>query len=181
MSGSYQEDRCWSDQFIPDIQRKVGPHLLVAAPFEIDAHQATDLIVLRARDMMVAARIRRPGYADRYLYEFTIRSRRESGVKTELAKLLAGFGDWLFYGHAARDTATVEYWMLIDLAVWRETLLRRGYAPSGWRGLAVGKSNGDGTHFFAFDVRRFPEHILIASHLNRPTPERRPESLALDF
>ena len=90
---SYQSDRSWSDQFLPQVRAIVGPHLLVPAPFELDAKEATDLMVLRARDMTIAVRLRRPGYADKYRYQFTIRSKRDSGSKTEMAKLLEGWGD----------------------------------------------------------------------------------------
>lgn len=48
---SYANDRSWSDQFIPDIQAKVGPILLSPAPFHADAQQATDLMILQARDI----------------------------------------------------------------------------------------------------------------------------------
>ncbi len=75
--GDYQPDRSWSDIFIPDIKRIVGPLLLEPASFEIDTKQATDLIILRARDQMIAARVRRPGFWDRYQYQFTIRARRD--------------------------------------------------------------------------------------------------------
>jgi hypothetical protein len=44
----------------------------------------TDLLVLDAWAMRTAARVRRPGYADRYPHQFTIRSRITSGGETEL-------------------------------------------------------------------------------------------------
>lgn len=167
---SYSQDRQWSDRFIPDIRAKVGPLLLAPAPFEVDARQAADLIVLHARDMRIAARVRRHGYAHRYPFEFTIRAKRDSGQDTELKKLLDGFGDWMFYGHAAESAPIVERWMLIDLHVWRGHLLRVGSGfgahTGGWRGLAQPKSNGDGTHFYAFDVRRFPHEMLIAGNVD---------------
>lgn len=86
--GEYSFDRKWSDVMIPQIKRLVGPKLLEESSFENDAQQATDLMILNARDKRIAARVRRPGYADRYPYEFTIRSHRDSGSKTELEKLL---------------------------------------------------------------------------------------------
>lgn len=163
---AYQSDREWSDQFIPTIRQIVGPHLLVPSPFEVDAREAADLIVLRARDMTIAARVRRSSYADKYPYEFTIRSKRDSGAKTEMAKLLEGWGDWMLYGHAA-ERGHLSRWWLIDLHQWRERLLRAGYAHS-WRKFAIEKSNGDGTHFFAFDLRAFSPSILIAGSHELP-------------
>lgn len=167
MSG-YSLDRRWSDRFIPEIQRIVGPFLLRPSSFNVDTQQAADLVLLKARGMDIAARVRRSGYADRYPFEFTIRSGRDTGAKTELAKLMEGFGDWLFYGHSCDSEKVISRWFLIDLHVWRESLLRHGY-KSGWGKLARAKSNSDGTHFIAFDVRDFQPHLLIgSSHLVGP-------------
>jgi hypothetical protein len=57
---AYRRDRAWSDAFIPAIKKIVGPYLLEPSSFEIDAQQATDLIVLLARDLRIAARVRLP-------------------------------------------------------------------------------------------------------------------------
>lgn len=165
--GAYQSDREWSDRFIPAIRQIVGPRLLVPSPFDVDTKEAADLIVLKAKDMTVAARVRRAGYADRYPYEFTIRSKRDSGAKTELAKLLEGWGDWFLYGHEGGNCALSRWW-LIDLHEWRERLLRAGFTGS-WGGLAQQKSNGDGTAFFAFDLRKFTPSILVAGSSELPS------------
>lgn len=153
---SYAADRQWSDQFIPSIRSIVGPYLLEPAPFEVDTKQATDLVVLRARDHMIACRVRRPGYADSYPYDFTIRAQRDNGVKTELEKLVDGWGDWFFYGHADRGNRGFARWMLLDLHVWRASLIRH---RDKIRSRMV--ANGDGTHFIPFDVRQFPEELVI--------------------
>lgn len=166
----YQTDREWSDQFLPVIRQIVGPHLLVPSPFEVDAKEAADLIVLRARDMTVAARVRRPGYADRYPYEFTVRSRRDTGAKTEMAKLMEGWADWMLYAHAGQAHGELARWWLIDLHQWRERLLRQGWRDS-WRTLAKEQHNGDGTHFLAFDLRAFKPSILIAGSHELPVAE----------
>lgn len=162
---SYQSDRSWSDQFLPQVRAIVGPHLLVPAPFELDAKEATDLMVLRARDMTIAVRLRRPGYADKYRYQFTIRSKRDSGSKTEMAKLLEGWGDWMLYGHVD-DAGSISTWWLIDLHLWRARLLREGYARP-WRTLAIEQSNTDKqTHFMAFDLRVFGRQSLSQDRTN---------------
>lgn len=159
---AYTKDRAWSDQYIPSIRRVVGPELLVVSPDEIDRTQAADLIVLRGRDMTIAARMRKAGYADRYPYDFTIRSHRESGAKTELAKFLEGWGDWMFYGHASTVPGVISRWWLIDLHIWRAALLQQGYS-GGWKSLCTTQNNFDGTRFVAFDVRKFDPRILVAS------------------
>lgn len=159
----YTTDRQWSDRFIPAIKRIVGPLLLEPADFGRDASEATDLIVLTARDMRIAARIRRLGYADKFGCEFTIRAQRDSGAETELSKIVNGWGDWLFYGHAAETETSIERWMVIDLHAFRAALIRRN------KELKHGdKSNGDGTFFKWFDVRSFPPNppILVAGSHN---------------
>ena len=167
--GTYANDRPWSDLMIDEIRSIVGPHLLRPAPMEMDMKQGTDLFVFVARDMRIAARVRRPGYAERYPFEFTIRARRDSGAETEMSKIVSGWGDWLFYGHATPLNA-INLWWLIDLHAFRRALIMEG--RFGEANLKMSeKSNGDGTHFVAYDLRSFPPtpSILVAS--SRPLLE----------
>lgn len=160
---SYNGDRAWSDRFIPEIKTIVGPLLLQESTLEVDRREAADLIVLNARDKKIAARVRRPGYAEKYPNQFTVRAKRDSGATTELEKIVNGFGDWMFYGHADFDD-TLARWMVIDLASFRAHLLRDGYR--GDRRLKSGQMpNGDGTYFQWFDVTSFVGEppILLAS------------------
>lgn len=98
MTFHYDINRQWSDRFLPQIKHIVGAHLLEAAPDPLDMLQATDLLMLDARDMRIAARVRRPGYASRYPHQITIRSGVPSGAETELSKIVNGKGDWLSIG-----------------------------------------------------------------------------------
>lgn len=144
---SYPIDRAWSDRWIPLIKRTVGPCLLDEAPDSIDMSEATDLIILTARDLRIAARVRRPGYYDRYPHDLTIRSRRESGAETEHSKLLNGFADWYFYAHGADgDGGAFRRWFVIDLDFWR--------AYAGSHRIPPDVSNGDGTYFKPYDLRK---------------------------
>lgn len=163
----YGSDRKWSDNYLPGIRRIVGARLMVEAPFEDDCKRATDLIVLRARDMDIAARVRRYGYYERYPYEFTVRSMRDSGAATEYEKIINGWGDWMFYGHAAEgEISAFDQWFIIDLHAFRAHLILNEGALS-----KTSKDNGDGTYFKAFDLRSFPAKppILIASKIAVPT------------
>ena len=162
MSG-YQGDRNWSDRFLPTIRQIVGPLLITPAPLDLDQKEATDLIILTARDMRIACRIRRPGYADRYGHQFTMRSRRHvSGGKTEIQKIVDGFGDWMFYGHAWDHAGPwLKRWMVIDLAVWRQQIKQR-LESIDWE---ERRNRDQETSFVSFDVRSFPAvpPILVAS------------------
>ena len=153
---SYSADRRWSDAFIPAIKQIVGPLLLEESSFEVDTQQAADLVVMNARDKTIACRVRRAGYADRYGNEFTIRAKRDTGAKTELEKIIDGFGDWMLYGHANQDGKSLSRWMVISLPALRAAIIRKQAQP-------IKKSNGDGTHFVSFDIRQLPGSCLIAA------------------
>lgn len=157
----YSKDRAWSDKYIPEICRIVGPHLLVPAEFERDAREATDLIVLHAKDMRIAARIRRHEYLDRYPDDFTFRFHRDSGATTEWEKVIRGWGDWMFYGFAAaNDEPNIVRWFLINLDHFRYHCIRSK------KQLVFGTTpNGDGTYFRWFRVTSFPTNppLLVAS------------------
>ena len=152
---AYLTNRNWSDRFLPEIKRLVGKHLLETAPDPFDHFQATDLMMLEARDMRIAARVRRPGYAHRYPHQFTIRSQIPSGGQTELSKIVNGKGDWMFYGHSDASETGVEHWWLIDLRAFRAALIRHG--AQGPRISMGDQRNPDGTWFKWFDVRSFPK------------------------
>lgn len=167
MTGTYSTDRRWSDRFIPAIQRIVGPYLLCESPFEIDAKQAADLITLKARDLTIACRVRRPGYIEKYGWQFTVRCKRDSGAETELSKIVNGWGDWMFYAFATSDSPSDGFarWFLIDLASWRAQLIRRN------GNLKMGdKPNNDGTYFKWFDVRSFEPEPPLLIDASEPIP-----------
>jgi hypothetical protein len=144
----YQDDRDWSDRFTPAIKRIICPYLLEEAAPEADAKEATDLV---GKHLRIACRVRHVDYWKRYPDQFTIRSRRDSGAKTELAKILDGHGDWMFYGfHDEGDT--IRQWYLIDLHAFRwHWVMFRDCVNS------QEIPNGDGTYFRAFWIRSFPE------------------------
>lgn len=158
-----RRDKQASDRYLPTIKGIVGQHLIGEAPYEEDASRATDLIVLRLDAVRIACRVRTPGYVQRadYANEFTIRARRDSGAKTELAKVLEGWGDYLFYGHGD-GAAGFTAWMLGDLRVFRLWFNRRVVLMPA--GDMPGKpfQNGDGTHFRSFKIDELPEGFVIA-------------------
>lgn len=143
----------------------MGGHLLETAPDPFDHFQATDLVFLDARDMRIAARVRRPGYANRLPHQFTIRSRVASEAETELSKIVNVKGDWMFYGRSDALQTRVESWFLIDLKAFRAGLIRN---PAYGHNVVMGdQRNPDGTWFKWFDVRSFPaEPRLVVAQSN---------------
>lgn len=154
-----RSDFIWAQKYVPLVSALIGPRLLEPATYEQDVGEATDLVVLRARDMRIAMRIRTPGFAERYPFDVTFRSQRDTGTKTELAKIIDGWGDWFFYGHAANDKELSRWW-LCDLHVFRAALIRN---YNNFRQKLQQIPNGDGTHFVAVDVRELPKDFVIAS------------------
>jgi len=156
----YEFDRQWSDKFVPEVCKIVGPLALQPARYERDVKEASDLTGIKGRDIAVAARIRRHGYAVRYPRQFTIRCDRPSGTKTELRKICDGFADWFFYGHASKDEKTITDWMLIDLHrlraafIYFPCLLRNPQEPA----CGTGK-NKDGIQFRWFDPLYMPREV----------------------
>lgn len=155
---TYAKDRVWSDQFLPAVCRIVGPRLLIPTPDAMDRTQAADLMVLKARDLTIAVRVRRGTYAANYRHDVTIRSGRPSGVKTELQKIVDGFGDWMLYAFSDPQTAGgLLGWVLFDLALFRAALIRRTLT---W----TTRRNPDGTEFVVFDVRQFVRQQLVIEY-----------------
>lgn len=174
MNAHYSVNRHWSDRFIPEIRRIVGAHLLSIAPDHMDMRQATDLLMLDGRDVRIAARVRRHGYAGKFPYDFTIRSRLPSGNRTELAKIVDGEGDWLFYGHANAEETGFDLWWLLDLRAFRAGLIRQ--ASNGYPISSGDRRNADGTCFKWFDIRSFPSEpplVLATSGLRHTQPSAR--------
>ncbi|WP_289009909.1 hypothetical protein [uncultured Thermomonospora sp.] len=166
---SFDRDFDWQRALIPRVKQILANYLIAEAPFEEDARHNTDLIVLKLDTVRVACRLRRGEYALRYPDEFTLRSSRPSGAQTELAKVLSGWGDYLFYGFAHPDGGALAGWLLGDLKVfrlWHHRLLTRlpaGQAPGTER------RNADGSSAFrVYRVSDLPGDFVVAR--KRPQP-----------
>lgn len=157
--GNYRQDRSWSDRFIPDLRRVLGPLLLAEAPQVMDKQQNTDLIFIQSATKRIACRVRRWKYFEQYPTQFTLRHRRDSGAETEYSKFIKGFGDWFVYGHATPDESRLARAYIIDLPSLRAQLIQNP------RQLKTGETpNGDGTYFKWFDLSSFAPcpPILVA-------------------
>ena len=90
---SWRKDKFWSDRFITEVRRILALHLecttesVVVASSHDDEQCATDLIVFLANTLRVACRLRRSQYVLAFADEFTIRTNRSTGTKTELEKM----------------------------------------------------------------------------------------------
>jgi len=161
-STDWKFDKNWSDRFLPNIKRILGEYLISTAPIEEDAQRNTDLIVLTMAAVRIGCRIRRHNYLARYADEFTIRSDRPSGTKTELAKIIEGWGDYFFYGFSNEDETDLVAWFIGDLKAFRiywstQLVNNQGRMPG------IEQPNGDGSsHFRAFKIGDLPNSFIIA-------------------
>jgi hypothetical protein len=118
--------------------------------------------VLGFRDIRVACRVRSFEYVRRYPNDIAIRSERPNGVRTELAKIVMGWGTHLLYGFGAETGDDLCAWVLGDLDVFRlwlhdQIILHQGGVPG------VERRSPDGSSTFrAFDLAELPEGFVIA-------------------
>ena len=158
MSQSYSGFRCFSDQLIMRAFPVLGKNFVRIAPEFKDMNENVDLEVL-ATD--VAFRVRK--WEDRcYKGDFTIRSKVKSGRKTELDKIISGFGRYLFYAISNKNKDGFHCFALIDLNVFRSIFYKtvmenKGEIPLKWKE----RANGDGSYFRPFKYTEFPDSLLI--------------------
>ena len=156
-------DKRWSDRYLPEIKPILGAHLISEPPIEEDAERNTDLMVLRMDAVRIACRIRTHEYMERYGDEITIRSGRPSGAKTELAKIIEGWGDYFFYGFADEQEDKLALWILGDLKAFR-LYHSRCLATNGGKMPGVQRANyDDSSTFTVFKYKEIPGFIVASS------------------
>ena len=158
----WQSDKRWSDRFLPEIKRNLGEVLIGEPPVAEDQERNTDLIVLKMDAVRIACRVRRNKFIS-YKEEFTIRSGRPSGKKTELAKIIEGWGDYFFYGICDEEEKHLEFWLIGSLNAFRawfsaELFSQRGFPPGRRHGNVDGSSC-----FYVYDWDDIPNFIVSSS------------------
>jgi hypothetical protein len=117
----WMEDYTWTKPLLKYVKQILGLVFFGEPPIEEDQERNTDLMVLKLKgtskvsDFRIAVRIRKFKYYSKYKNEFTIRSSRPSGVKTELEKILDGWGAYYFYGFANELETGIYCYTLADL------------------------------------------------------------------
>lgn len=160
----WKRDKRWSDKFLRDIKRILGEHLIGEPPQEEDSERNTDLMVLRMDAVRIGCRIRKHQYIARYGGEFTIRAGRPSGAKTELTKIIEGWGDYFFYGFANEDDTGLSGWALADMNVFRIWYNRQLVRLPAGVTPGISKQNADGSsHFASFRWCDMPAQFVIAT------------------
>lgn len=159
---NWTNDKDWSDRFLPEIKRILGEHLIGEPPQEEDALRNTDLIVLRMEAVRIGCRVRHHEYLNKYPNEFTIRAKRPSGNKTELSKIIEGWGQYFFYAFANADESQLAAWLLGDLNVFR-LWFSRYLAKNAGRSPGLHQNNPDNSSSFrAFSISTLPDDFIVA-------------------
>ena len=159
---NWQDDKRWSDRFIPEIKSILGLYLIGEPPLEEDAEHNTDLMVLKMDAVRIACRIRKHSYLANYGDEFTIRTYRPSGQKTELAKIIEGWGNYMFYGFSDIDQNCLSKWCLLDLNVFRLWLMRYMALNKGKLPSKEQNNVDNSSRFMAFQISNAPDEIVVA-------------------
>lgn len=160
---NWQADKRWSDKFIPEIKSILGVHLIGEPPVEEDAERNTDLMVLKLDAVRIGCRIRKNSYLRSYGDEFTIRQGRpKTGNKTELTKVIEGWGDYFFYGFCDEDEHRLSAWMIGDLKVFRLWFATELWRLPPGRSPGFEKANFDGSStFISFKIDDLPPEFIV--------------------
>lgn len=156
----FEVDMEWGRLFLAEMKRIIGEHLICEAPLEEDQKRNTDLVVLKMEAVRIACRVRRQKYYDPYGHQFTIRLSRPSSAKTELTKIVEGWGHYFLYGFG-HDRKLIA-WTLADLSVFRVW-----YSQQLYCGVRPGerRSNKDGSsELIAFNWSDLPPEFIVASY-----------------
>lgn len=130
--------------------------------FEADLRHNSDLnFAYAAGNIQVGVRIRDNQYIQRYGNQFTIRSRAQYGGRTEIHKILDGFGKFFFYGFANPQGTQLCRWFVGDFNVFRQ--YHADCAAAGKTAHVFEIDNGDGTRGFAYDLNKLPAHFKVCS------------------
>ena len=162
----FQRDKDESDKYIRHLKAIAGQFVLDESSLEEDQRQNTDLVVLRAREVLIACRVRSAITVDQpWRDDFTIRCERpRSGNETELDKIKRGWGSHLIYGIASKDSPLLlALWSVVDLNRFRRWFLREESKPEPHPWLK--KSCQDGSaNFLAFPCLRVPPELFVPGH-----------------
>ena len=159
---TWKQDKKWSDIFLPEIKMYLGLHLLSEPPIEEDTERNSDLMVLKLNNIRIGCRIRKYVFFKNYKNEFTIRAGRPSGTKTEITKIIEGWGTHFFYGFSNEEENKLHAWFIGDLNVFRLWFMRQIVSNKGvWPGTK--KNNHDGSSYFlCFNKYELPKNFILA-------------------
>jgi len=138
---------------LSQIRMLLGDALIRESPPTEDMERNTDLMVLTAHDKRIACRVRTWRYFESYRGQFTLRCRSRYGLRTEIDKVMDGWGDYMFYGFEDYYERSIAAAVVLDLGVFRSTKTCGEY-----------RKNTDTTGFLAYCITDFPQRLVVASY-----------------
>lgn len=141
-----------------EIKAVLGLNFFKQASIEEDMKRNTDFTLMETERGRYACRVRSYEYYKRYKNEFTIRARTKFNQKTEIDKILEGWGDYFFYAFESENQNSILAYTVSDLDVFRKTYK---YALADGNKIGTYKDNHDGTGFLAFRWSNFPAEFVI--------------------
>lgn len=157
----WEQDKATTDAYLPTVKALIGKHLISEAPIEEDRERNSDLISLKLYALRIGCRLRRDNAFSGWPSEFTIRTSRPSGIKTEFDKIIEGWGDYFFYGFMNPEAPKLLAWTLADLRIFRSHYVRQLRL-----GVMLGRQqwNPDGSSgFHSFQWDEFPKEFVVAT------------------
>ena len=158
--------RQFSDRQLNRAKALLGLVLFTAANNDEDINRNTDLMLRQPGGHRISHRMRSSEYFERYPMDFLIRCHRSMTNRTEIHKLMAGWGDYLFFCFANEDNTNFLQWFVGDLNILREYIFRYILTrpANDWPGQRVANKD-DGTEARAISILHLPpEFIIGASH-----------------
>jgi len=159
------DDKKWADNFNAEIKRICGETFITPALPDDDYSKATDLYIYQLAPVRIGCRVRHYTHFKNYNGQFTIRNTRPNGNgDSEFAKILSGWGDYLFYGFSNENENGFASWMIGDLYVFRYEIFKSmSSKPSEIK--YETRSNGDGSsNFIAFYASSFPADFIVSEY-----------------
>lgn len=158
---NFSSNKDWSDLFIDKIKEICAPVVIRIASEKEDRLHATDLI---SSPIRIACRVRRHKYWKPYSNEFTLRCKLPTGNLTEIDKIMAGWGDYYFYGFSNADDngSGFSSWVILDLDIFRSEYQKwEKRQPTSIRFSSLISNTDKSSKFRAFVIDSFPPNFVI--------------------
>jgi hypothetical protein len=160
--GNFEEQFRWQSQFADQVVRIIAPYLITVSRPHVDKNENGDFEIVFPRNGTVGCRLRTPD-CERFVGDVTFRARSKNGGKTEMTKIVEGYGDFFFYGHVNKQN-TIWHWYLLDYTKLRAIFIRRPYLLHKQQ-----IQNRDGTKFIVFNAENEIPEAIIGQSTESPT------------
>jgi len=155
----------WQAQYAQQVVRIVAPYLITVADPEVDCKENGDFQISFPRNGTIGCRLRTPEYA-KYTGDVTFRSQSKNGGKTEISKIIEGYGDYFFYGHVDKAD-NIWHWYLLCFQSLRAMFMRKRKLLDREQ-----RKNSDGTAFLVFSVEDELTDAIVAKQTNEAMPRQ---------